>query len=104
MGGEYGAAYTTVGPGTLKMTFQPASAGSAQITVNERVLKDTVRAGLAAHAAVTSDRSLRATVPQPMLSQVSAVVCYDNPYDNVVPMAHHFFSRCLEEGWSTSVY
>jgi hypothetical protein len=31
-------------------------------------------------------------------SQVSAVVCYDNPYDNVVPMAHHFFSRCLEEG------
>ena len=48
--------------------------------------------------------SLRATVPQPMLSQVSAVVCYDNPYDNVVPMAHHFFSRCLEEGWSTSVY
>ena len=46
MGGEYGAAYTTVGPGTLKMTFQPASAGSAQITVNERVLKDTVRAGL----------------------------------------------------------
>lgn len=70
VGGEYGAAYTTVGPGTLKMTFQPASAGSAQITVNERVLKDTV----------------------------SAVVCYDNPYDNVVPMAHHFFSRCLEEG------
>ena len=46
VGGEYGAAYTTVGPGTLKMTFQPASAGSAQITVNERVLKDTVRAGL----------------------------------------------------------
>jgi hypothetical protein len=46
VGGEYGAAYTTVGPGTLKMTFQPASAGSAQITVNERVLKDTVRVRL----------------------------------------------------------
>jgi hypothetical protein len=44
VGGEYGAAYTTVGPGTLKMTFQPAAAGSAPITVNERVLKDKVRA------------------------------------------------------------
>jgi len=29
---------------------------------------------------------------------ISAVVVYDNPYDNVEKMAHHFFSRCLEEG------
>ena len=61
VGGEYGAAYKTVGPGKLQTVFN----GSV---INERTLTD----------------------------KVSAVVTYDNPYDNVVPMAHHFFSRCLE--------
>ncbi|MCP6768784.1 hypothetical protein NL529_28475, partial [Klebsiella pneumoniae] len=28
----------------------------------------------------------------------SAVVVYDNPYDNIRPMAHHFLGRCLEAG------
>jgi len=28
----------------------------------------------------------------------SALVLYSNPLDNVVQMAHHFFSRCLEAG------
>jgi isocitrate dehydrogenase len=31
-----------------------------------------------------------------MKDKVSAIVVYDNPYDNVHMMAHHFFSRCLE--------
>lgn len=29
---------------------------------------------------------------------MSAVVTYDNPLDNVVDLAHHFFSRCLAMG------
>ena len=61
VGGEYGAGYKTVGPGTLRTTFNGE-------LVEERHLTD----------------------------QVSAVVVYDNPYDNVEKMAHHFFSRCLE--------
>ena len=61
VGGEYGASYATVGPGTLKLTFDDK-------IINERKLTD----------------------------KTSAVVVYDNPYDNVEKMAHHFFSRCLE--------
>jgi len=30
--------------------------------------------------------------------QANAVVSYDNPLDNVVDMAHHFFKRCLASG------
>jgi hypothetical protein len=48
-------------------TFHPAD-GSASVTVDERLLTD----------------------------QCNAAVFYHNPYDNVAPMAHHFFSRCLE--------
>ena len=61
VGGEYGASFKTVGPGTLTTTFNGE-------VLNERKLTD----------------------------KVSAVVVYDNPYDNVVPMAHHFFKRCLD--------
>jgi isocitrate dehydrogenase len=28
--------------------------------------------------------------------RVNAIVTYDNPYDNVEQMAHHFFQRCLD--------
>jgi len=66
VGGEYHASYKTVGPGTLTTLFAPVD-GNAVI-VNHRKLSD----------------------------KTSAVVVYDNPYDNVEPMAHHFFSRCLE--------
>ena len=61
VGGEYGASYATVGPGTLKLSFDDK-------VINERKLTD----------------------------KTSAIVVYDNPYDNVDKMAHHFFSRCLE--------
>ena len=61
VGGEYGAAFKTVGPGVLRTTYNGE-------LVDERHLTD----------------------------DVSAVVVYDNPYDNVKPMAHHFFQRCLE--------
>lgn len=67
VGGEYGAGYKIVGPGKVVTTFHPAD-GSAPVTVDERPLTD----------------------------QCNAAVFYHNPYDNVVPMAHHFFSRCLE--------
>lgn len=66
VGGEYGASYKTVGPGTLTTTF--TTAGKPTDVINSRVLSD----------------------------ECSAVVVYDNPYDNVHQMAHHFFSRCLE--------
>ncbi len=69
VGGEYGAAYKTVGPGRLLTTFVPKD-GSKTIQVDDRDLKDNV----------------------------SAVVVYDNPYDNVHQMAHHFFGRCLAAG------
>ena len=67
VGGEYGAGYKMVGPGKLSLSFNDAATDS-QIKIDERVLKD----------------------------KVSAIVVYDNPYDNVDQMAHHFFSRCLE--------
>ena len=33
-----------------------------------------------------------------LTDNMSAVVTYDNPLDNVVDLAHHFFSRCLAMG------
>lgn len=67
VGGEYGAAYKTVGPGKVDFKFLPQGA-STPVQIDERVLVD----------------------------KESALVIYDNPYDSVTPMAHHFFSRCLE--------
>lgn len=67
VGGEYGASYKTVGPGTATLKFTPKGSKESEI-INSRELTD----------------------------EVSAVVLYDNPYDNVHLMAHHFFSRCLE--------
>ena len=31
-----------------------------------------------------------------LTNKSNAAVTYTNPYDNVTPLAHHFFSRCLE--------
>jgi isocitrate dehydrogenase len=67
VGGEYGASYKIVGPGKLSLSFESA-ASKTSVNIDERTLTDSV----------------------------SAVVVYDNPYDNVHQMAHHFFSRCLE--------
>jgi isocitrate dehydrogenase len=67
VGGEYGAAYKIVGPGTAKLSF-----------VSQETRKETI---------IDS---------RDMSDKVSAIVVYDNPYDNVHEMAHHFFSRCLE--------
>lgn len=67
VGGEYGASYKMVGPGKLSLSFEDMGTNST-LKIDERVLTD----------------------------RVSAVVVYDNPYDNVHQMAHHFFSRCLE--------
>jgi len=66
VGGEYGAKFAVVGPGTSKTVFTPAD-GSEPILVDERVLTD----------------------------EQSAVVTYHNPLDNVTDLAHHFFQRCL---------
>jgi len=66
VGGEYGAKFAVVGPGTSETVFTPAD-GSEPILVDERVLTD----------------------------EQSAVVTYHNPLDNVTDLAHHFFQRCL---------
>jgi len=69
VGGEYGASYKMVGPGKVHLDFTDDATGKVT-NIDERRLKDSV----------------------------SALVIYDNPYDNVEKMAHHFFSRCLEAG------
>ncbi|NDF11463.1 MAG: hypothetical protein EB060_01425 [Proteobacteria bacterium] len=69
VGGEYGAGAKIVGKGKLVTKFIPAD-GGAEVTVDERALDD----------------------------KVNAAVTYHNPYDNVEPLAHHFFSRTLEAG------
>ena len=67
VGGEYGAGFKMVGKGKGTTIFTPDD-GSTPIIVDHRVLSD----------------------------DCSALVLYSNPLDNVVQMAHHFFSRCLE--------
>jgi isocitrate dehydrogenase len=67
VGGEYGASYKIVGPGTTTTFYTPKD-GTPPVIVDHRVLEDLC----------------------------SAVVIYHNPYDNVTAMAHHFFGRCLE--------
>jgi isocitrate dehydrogenase len=69
VGGEYGAAFKMLGPGRVETQFYP-QAGGAPVKVDDRTLTDAE----------------------------SAVVVYDNPYDNIRPMAHHFLGRCLEAG------
>jgi len=68
VGGEYGAGFKEVGAGKVTTTFTPADGGAPMI-VDERTLKDAN----------------------------NAVVTYHNPLDNVPDLAHHFFSRCLDE-------
>ena len=65
VGGEYGAGYKIVGKGWVTTTFLQENGET--ITIDKRELKD----------------------------KTNAVVLYNNPYDNVPDMAHHFFSRCL---------
>ena len=67
VGGEYAAGYKSVGKGRVMSTFLPDDGGAATI-VDDRIIKDD-------HA---------------------VVVVYDNPLDNVVDLAHHFFTRCLD--------
>ena len=67
VGGEYSAGWKEVGAGTLRTVFTPEGEGEA-LTVDERELVD----------------------------DTNAVVTYHNPLDNVVPLAHHFFKRCLK--------
>mmetsp|Transcript_17720 Transcript_17720/g.26838 ORF Transcript_17720/g.26838 Transcript_17720/m.26838 type:complete len:483 (-) Transcript_17720:92-1540(-) len=66
VGGEYGAGWDQVGGGTLLTTYLPE--GGAPIIVDKRELTD----------------------------ENNVVVVYHNPYDNVKPLAHLFFKRCLE--------
>jgi isocitrate dehydrogenase len=69
VGGEYAAGHRMVGAGEVKTIFYPKSGGPQEI-VDERVLEGSN----------------------------NAVVTYDNPYDGVHDLAHHFFSRCLAAG------
>jgi len=66
VGGEYSAGWADVGKGTLKTVF--SGKDGSEETVDERELVD----------------------------EHNAVVTYHNPLDNVVPLAHHFFARCLK--------
>jgi len=66
VGGEYGAGWDQVGAGTLLTTYLPDE-GTPSI-VDKRILTD----------------------------DNNVVVVYHNPYDNVKPLAHLFFQRCLD--------
>jgi isocitrate dehydrogenase len=68
VGGEYGAGYKIVGKGKVVTKF--VSDSGEEILIDERQLKDNT----------------------------NAVVLYNNPYDNIPDLAHHFFSRCLAAG------
>jgi isocitrate dehydrogenase len=70
VGGEYGAGWASVGKGTLLTTYLPSSGTDPPFVVDKRDLTD----------------------------DHNVVVCYSNPYDNVVELAHLFFSRCLDAG------
>nr|6LKZ_C Chain C, isocitrate dehydrogenase [Phaeodactylum tricornutum]6LKZ_D Chain D, isocitrate dehydrogenase [Phaeodactylum tricornutum] len=67
VGGEYGAGWSKVGRGTLLTTYLPSD-GRDPFVVDKRDLTD----------------------------QHNVVVTYHNPYDNVEPLAHLFFQRCLD--------
>lgn len=67
VGGEYGAGWNEVGQGTLLTTYLPED-GSPPFVVDKRDLTDSQ----------------------------NAVVVYHNPYDNIEPLAHLFFKRCLK--------
>ncbi|CAK9054151.1 Isocitrate dehydrogenase (NAD(+)) [Durusdinium trenchii] len=72
VGGEYSAGYATVGKGELRTMFYPKGVKTEDVS----------------HAKMVDVRQLH--------DEASAVVTYDNPLDNVVDLAHHFFSRCLK--------
>ena len=67
VGGEYSAGWNEAGQGTLLTTYLPKD-GSPPFVVDKRDLTD----------------------------DHNVVVVYHNPYDNVKPLAHLFFQRCLE--------
>ena len=67
VGGEYSAGWNEAGQGTLLTTYLPKD-GSPPFVVDKRDLTD----------------------------DHNVVVVYHNPYDNVNPLAHIFFQRCLD--------
>lgn len=69
VGGEYGAGWAKAGKGTLLTTYLPED-NSPPFVVDKRDLTD----------------------------DHNVVVVYHNPYDNVSPLAHLFFKRCLAGG------
>jgi isocitrate dehydrogenase len=68
VGGEYSAGYGNVGKGSVTTVYTPDDLGPAQI-IDHRRLAD----------------------------EDNAIVTYSNPLDNVEDLAHHFFTRCLEQ-------
>jgi isocitrate dehydrogenase len=72
VGGEYGAGWNQVGAGTLLTVYLPHDEkdkkNNTPFIVDKRDLTD----------------------------DTNVVVVYHNPYDNVAPLAHLFFERCLE--------
>ena len=68
VGGEYGAGWKSVGAGTLLTNYIPNDPKLPTCVVDKRDLSD----------------------------DHNVVVVYHNPYDNVAPLAHFFFQRCLD--------
>ena len=75
VGGEYGALSCVLGRGTVELVFRERGGQGQEQEQQPRVLASLE----------LEDRE-------------NAVVMYHNPFDDVVPLAHHFFSRCLEAG------
>jgi len=69
VGGEYGAGWKTVGRGELITRFYPEGKPEWE-------------------AEIVDARQL--------VDDHNVAVVYHNPYDNVVDLSHHFFSRCLK--------
>jgi len=67
VGGEYAAGWQNVGKGRVLSTFFPDDIKEKPVIIDGRQLND----------------------------DMSAVVVYDNPLDNVDDLAHIFFARCL---------
>ena len=66
VGGEYGASFGICGKGRAETIFYPED-GEPTLIESRKLVDDQ-----------------------------SAVVVYSNPLDQVTPMAHHFFKRCLD--------
>lgn len=74
VGGEYGAGWNQVGAGTLLTVYLPQNDENNSAPPKQPFVVDK----------------------RDLTDETNVVVVYHNPYDNVAPLAHLFFQRCLD--------